>query len=136
KADAALPLEELRQLIRKRVADEEELILDPAFFAALKDHLPQVSHVEILPKRTRLQNEMTRFRYQVVIHIGAQPAHAVPVAWLDYQQVTQSRTLEAVRAVATLEGLVAQPCENPANVGELKEILRQSEVEETDSGVI
>ena len=32
KADDALSLEELRQIIRKRVADEEELILDPAFF--------------------------------------------------------------------------------------------------------
>jgi len=70
KADGSLPPEELQQLVRKRVADEEELILDPAFFAALKEHLPRVSHVEILPKRARVQNEMTRFRYQVVIHVG------------------------------------------------------------------
>jgi len=70
KADDSLPPEELQQLVRKRVADEEELILDPAFFAALKEHLPRVSHVEILPKRARVQNEMTRFRYQVVIHVG------------------------------------------------------------------
>ena len=83
KADAALPLEQLRQLIRKRVGDEEELILDPAFFAALKGHLPQVSHVEILPKRAHVQNEMTRFRYQVVIHIGEQTAPAAPPAWID-----------------------------------------------------
>ena len=72
KADGALSPEELQPLIRKRVADEEELILDPAFFAALKEHLPRVSHVEILPKRARLQNEMTRFRYQVIIHVGEQ----------------------------------------------------------------
>ncbi|HEY4426355.1 MAG TPA: amino acid adenylation domain-containing protein [Pyrinomonadaceae bacterium] len=70
KADALLPPEELQQLVRKRVADEEELILDPAFFAALKEHLPRVSHVEILPKRARVENEMTRFRYQVIIHVG------------------------------------------------------------------
>jgi amino acid adenylation domain-containing protein len=76
KADASLSPEELQQRIRKRVADEEELILDPAFFAALKEHLPQISHVEILPKRARLQNEMTRFRYQVVIPVGEQIASA------------------------------------------------------------
>jgi amino acid adenylation domain-containing protein len=70
KADGSLPPEELQQLVRKRVADEEELILDPAFFAALKEHVPRVGHVEILPKRARVQNEMTRFRYQVVIHVG------------------------------------------------------------------
>jgi amino acid adenylation domain-containing protein len=124
KADAALPIEELRQLIRKRVSDEEELILDPAFFDALKEHLPQVSQVEVLPKRARVQNEMTRFRYQVIIHVGE---HAAPLASLDYQHVTKTRTLEAVRAFAMLERLVAQPSESPLNVGELKEILRQSE---------
>ena len=106
KADASLPLEELRQRIRKRVADEEELILDPAFFAALKEHLPRVSHIEILPKRARLQNEMTRFRYQVIIHVGEQTAPAAPFAWLDYQHVTNARTSDAVRAFAMLERLV------------------------------
>lgn len=135
KADDALPIEELRQLIRKRVSDEEELILDPAFFDALKEHLPQVSHVEILPKRASVQNEMTRFRYQVIIHVGEHPA---PLASFHYQHVTKARTLEAVRAVALLERLVAQPSETPANVGELKEILRQSEevANENDSAII
>jgi acyl carrier protein len=92
KAHDSLPLEELQQLIRKRVADEEELIIDPAFFAALKEHLPRVGHVEILPKRASAQNEMTRFRYQVVIHVGEQSVSDTPVAWLDYQQVTKERT--------------------------------------------
>ena len=82
KADDALSLEELRQIIRKRVADEEELILESAFFDALKEHLPQISHVDILPKRARLQNEMTRFRYQVVIHVGEQTAHCTRMARL------------------------------------------------------
>jgi amino acid adenylation domain-containing protein len=154
KADAALPLEQLRQLVRKRIGDEEELILDPAFFDVLKEHLPQVSHVEILPKRARLQNEMTRFRYQVVIHVGEQTAKPAPPAWLDYQKeplslealrqrltatqpetlglrnVTNARTSEAARAFEMLERLAAQRSdkpESPANVGEFREILRQSE---------
>jgi acyl carrier protein len=70
---------------------------------------------------------MTRFRYQVVIHIGEQTAPAAPPAWPDYQHVTNARTSDAVRALAMLERLEAQPSENPANVGELNEILRQSE---------
>ena len=125
KADAALPLDQLRQLIRKRVGDEEELILDPAFFAALKTHLPQISHVEIMPKRARVQNELTRFRYQVVIHVGEQAAPAAPLTWLDYQNVTNERTSEAARAVAMLERLAAQNGEGPTNVGEFKELLSE-----------
>jgi aryl carrier-like protein len=88
KADDSLPPEELQQRVRKRIADEEELILDPAFFTALKEHLPRVSHVEILPKRARVQNEMTRFRYQVVIHVGEQTAPAETLrqskVWSEY----------------------------------------------------
>jgi len=87
KSGDALSPEELQRRVRKRVSDEEELILDPAFFDALKEHLPQMSHVEILPKRGRVQNELTRFRYQVVIHIGEQTAHADiqrRKAWSEY----------------------------------------------------
>jgi amino acid adenylation domain-containing protein len=132
KASDALPLEELWRLIRKRVSEEEELILDPAFFDALREHLPQVSHVEILPKHARLQNELTRFRYQVIIHIGERSAPAAPYEWSDYQRVTNERTAEAVRAYALLERLVGQRSPGPANVAEFKEMLRQSEEKGTD----
>jgi len=87
KSGDALPVEELQRRVRNRVSDEEELILDPVFFDALKEYLPQISYVEILPKRARVQNEMTRFRYQVVIHIGEQTVHADiqhRKAWSEY----------------------------------------------------
>ncbi len=133
KAGDSLPLEELRQMIRKRVHDEEELILDPAFFAALKEHLPQVSRVDILAKRARLQNEMTRFRYHVVMHIGEQ---AVPTRELDYVETIRSRTSEAVRAVELLERLASQfsdTAETPATVGEFKKMLRENGLEPQES---
>jgi amino acid adenylation domain-containing protein len=87
KSGDALPVEELQRRVSNRVSDEEELILDPDFFDALKEYLPQISHVEILPKRGRVQNELTRFRYQVVIHIGEHTAHADiqrSKAWSEY----------------------------------------------------
>ena len=37
------PLKSCNNSFRKRVGDEEELILDPAFFGALKEHLPEGS---------------------------------------------------------------------------------------------
>jgi amino acid adenylation domain-containing protein len=138
KADASLSLEELRQLIRKRVRDEEELILDPDFFNALKEHLPQISHVDVLPKRARLQNEMTRFRYQVVLHIGEleYQAKLLSVEALDFRNVMNARTADAVRAFELLEQLAGQHSDNvetPANVGEFKKILRQNEERGLDS---
>ncbi|MEM1168725.1 MAG: amino acid adenylation domain-containing protein [Cyanobacteria bacterium P01_H01_bin.35] len=69
-AAASLSSAELQQRIASRLAREQRLIIDPEFFIALKAHLPQISHVEIQLKRGRYQNELTRFRYDVVLHIG------------------------------------------------------------------
>jgi amino acid adenylation domain-containing protein len=86
KADASLGLTQLHRLIRRGVRHEEELCLDPAFFVALKEHVPRISHVEILPKRASDENEMTRFRYQVVLHVGAKHARVGAEQWLDWRK--------------------------------------------------
>ncbi|HEX6861510.1 MAG TPA: condensation domain-containing protein, partial [Thermoanaerobaculia bacterium] len=70
------PAEELRRRVRRRVMDEEELVIDPAFFLALAKRLP-VSRVDLRVKRGRSHNELTRFRYDVVLHVGA-PSPALP----------------------------------------------------------
>jgi amino acid adenylation domain-containing protein len=69
-------VEELRHRVKRRVADEEELVIDPAFFLALAKRLP-VSRVDLRVKRGRWHNELTRFRYDVVMHVGA-PSPALP----------------------------------------------------------
>ena len=70
RAPAALSTRELQQRIRQRLERENELVIAPGFFHALLQHLPQVSAVEIQLKRGRHHNEMTRFRYDVVLHLG------------------------------------------------------------------
>ena len=52
------------------VADEEELVVDPDLFLALARRLPAVRRVQVLLKRGRHANELTRFRYDVVLHVG------------------------------------------------------------------
>jgi amino acid adenylation domain-containing protein/non-ribosomal peptide synthase protein (TIGR01720 family) len=72
----SLSTEQLQQQIQKRLAEEQELVIDPAFFVALKQHLPRISHVSIQPKRGRFANELTRFRYDVTLHIEREAAFA------------------------------------------------------------
>ena len=55
--------------IEAQFAREQELAVAPAFFQSLVRHLPRLSRVEIRPKRGRIHNEMTRFRYDVVLHV-------------------------------------------------------------------
>ncbi|HEX6045328.1 MAG TPA: amino acid adenylation domain-containing protein [Pyrinomonadaceae bacterium] len=70
KAEAGVSMEQLRQRVERRIEQEEELLIDPTFFNALAKHLPQISCVEVEPKRGRYHNELTQFRYQVRIRIG------------------------------------------------------------------
>jgi amino acid adenylation domain-containing protein len=65
---------ELKQMVRRSVAQEEELLIDPAFFARLKERVPAVSHVVARVKRGRHHNELNRFRYDATVYLGARTA--------------------------------------------------------------
>ncbi len=78
---------ELRQRIQRAIANEKEMLIDPAFFAALQAHLPQISNVQILLKRGRFHNEFTRFRYNALLHVaGQQGQMPASTPWLDWQE--------------------------------------------------
>ncbi|RQH04066.1 non-ribosomal peptide synthetase [Okeania hirsuta] len=64
-----LTVEDLGQQVQKKLTGEEELVIEPAFFQALKQYLPQISQVEIQLKRGRANNEITKFRYDVILHV-------------------------------------------------------------------
>lgn len=54
--------------VRRRVANETELLVDPEWFEKLS--LPGLAHVEILLRRGRLTNETTTFHYDAILHFG------------------------------------------------------------------
>ncbi len=74
----------LHRRVQERVAQEEELAIDPAFFVALGERLERVSHVEIRPKRGRSSNELTKFRYEVVLHVEGAEAELPEVSWQEW----------------------------------------------------
>ncbi|NEQ67784.1 MAG: amino acid adenylation domain-containing protein, partial [Symploca sp. SIO2D2] len=84
-APNSLSTVELRHRIKDRVIKDKKINIDPTFFMALKQHLPQISHVEMQLKPGRYQNELTRFRYDVVLHINKEEAktaeHPVSLNW-------------------------------------------------------
>ncbi|HEY0514543.1 MAG TPA: amino acid adenylation domain-containing protein [Thermoanaerobaculia bacterium] len=70
RASGSLPAAELARRVGRHVADEEELVVDPNLFLALARRLPAVRRVQVLLKRGGHANELTRFRYDVVLHVG------------------------------------------------------------------
>jgi len=77
-------IEQWQQQVHQSAAAEEELVIDPRFFIALKQRFPQMTWVEIQPKRGHSQNELTQFRYDVTIHLGTAVQKTV-VPWLNWQ---------------------------------------------------
>jgi len=68
KAEPGVTVNDLRYRIEKAILNERELLLDPLFFVNLKNRLKDISHVEILLKGGSFLNELTQYRYDVILH--------------------------------------------------------------------
>lgn len=68
---ASSSLQRLRQAVHKRISQEQELLIAPKFFEALQHVLPYKSSFQLQLKRGRAHNELTKFRYDVVISVGS-----------------------------------------------------------------
>jgi pristinamycin I synthase-3/4 len=93
RADLETPVPHLRQRLHARRLHENELSVAPAFFQALRRRLPGIGRVEIHPKRGEAHNELTAFRYQVVLRVGAAEEKEIP--FRDWQ--AEGMTLASLR---------------------------------------
>ena len=78
---------QLRERVLTQIEHETELVVDPLFFTDLLKHqFPAISHVSVFPKQGNAHNELTKFRYQVVISVGSKSTDTVVPEWMDWQQ--------------------------------------------------
>jgi amino acid adenylation domain-containing protein len=79
----SVPLREVRQRARRIVDEEEELVADPDFFPALAERNGRIGRVDVRVKRGAHHNELTRHRYDAVLHVGPAAARtpARALAW-------------------------------------------------------
>ncbi|CAD5971665.1 Gramicidin S synthase 2 [Planktothrix agardhii] len=85
RAETDKTLEQWQKQVNQSVATEEELLIEPQFFIALKQRFPQISWVEIVPKRGQADNELTQFRYDVTLYLGNDVQKTV-IPWLNWQR--------------------------------------------------
>lgn len=89
RAEDSLTTDLLRERIRRRVAEEEELVIQPGFFHDLGQDSPAVANVRVLPKSGSHLNELTKFRYDVILEVGdAAPSHEP--SWIGWSDVGAS----------------------------------------------
>jgi amino acid adenylation domain-containing protein len=122
---------------QEALAEEDELVLDPRFFAALAERLPRVSHVQVMPRAGGGESEMARYRYDVVLHVGPAPELRTP-RWSDTppRDAGEMRRAAAgtawagvangrVSRAAHLRGWLKTPPPGCATVGELRRTLAE-----------
>ncbi len=89
-----LAVSQLRQRVQQRVLQDPELVLDPSFFSALKQHLPRITHVQVEPRRGSARNELTLFRYDTTLTVDtSRPARRIS-SWLPWER---GQTLDDLR---------------------------------------
>jgi natural product biosynthesis luciferase-like monooxygenase protein len=145
RAPSSLGTDELKRRIRQRAGSEGELLVAPAFFRALRQHLPRIGEISIQLKRGRRHNELTRFRYDVTLKMGPRTEAAepeAPGASLDqigahlnskpvaavFKGIRNPRLSQEIRALELLNG---EAC--PATAGELRGLIEaQAGIEPED----
>ena len=95
RASDDVPAERLWQTVKRNVAQEEELVVDPAFFSAICHRLTKIDRADILLKRGWAENELIRFRYDVILYVKPQEQPRLATAWLDWSK--ENLTLSSVR---------------------------------------
>ena len=74
----------MRDRVARRLLLEQELVAAPEFFYALRADLPAIRRIEVLAKPGRYVNELSAYRYDVILHLGDGPAESAPrvhLAW-------------------------------------------------------
>jgi amino acid adenylation domain-containing protein/thioester reductase-like protein len=69
--------------VRRDESSERELLVDPRFFVDLERRIEGVGVVDVMPRRGRCSNEMTKYRYNAVLNAGT-PGDREPMEWVEW----------------------------------------------------
>jgi amino acid adenylation domain-containing protein len=106
-----MSLQDLRHRINQAQQNEEELLLDAALFYDLAQRSPRIGRAEVALKQGNYDNELSRFRYDVILTVGrkqkiAQSVHSV--AWDEaggWKQELQRILAEEPRSSVGIRGV-------------------------------
>lgn len=82
-ASDELSIKQLQQRIKKNIIQEGQLLISPDFFRALQEKFSQISQVEIQLRRGYYHNEMSKFRYDAILHLHKYNNTLNEPQWID-----------------------------------------------------
>lgn len=128
---------QLRSRIARAVERERDLLIDPVFFAQLAEQIPSISRTHLFLKAGRAENEMARYRYDVILEIGGsrEQVNHTPVNWEDsfkrFAAFLESSRLPALRLRGVINRRVSRDVAamkllDQGNASDTAEMLRES----------
>jgi amino acid adenylation domain-containing protein len=91
RAGGGMGLEELRQRVRQGQRKEEELVVDVRLFEELRRRWEKVGRLERWLKAGAYDNELSRFRYDVVMRMGEKEEVIEPERWVRWEETGRWR---------------------------------------------
>ena len=88
----ALAIQEFEWLVEQDILKEEELCFSPEYFYNLKSVYKQITHIEIKWKQGVFINELTLYRYNVIIHVGEE-AEMIKPDWQRWSDIADKQTV-------------------------------------------
>lgn len=79
-------VEEIKKAVKK--VCENELMLSPQFFFILQKLYSSISDVDIFYKKGQYDNELSRFRYDVVLYINRKSEKKITISTTDWKNTT------------------------------------------------
>ena len=109
KAAPQLTLSELRRRVEDRLATENELVIDPRFFEAVRRDLPDILNIAVMPKRGGYDNELSRFRYDAILTVRDRAESHAQIEWLNWKAPTSLDDLRVMLRNKSSVGMLGIP---------------------------
>ncbi|MEO6731987.1 MAG: amino acid adenylation domain-containing protein [Ferruginibacter sp.] len=92
KLQDSISVKEFKWGLQQDIIKEEELCFSPAYFYGLKKLYPQITNIEIQWKQGSYINELSLYRYTVVISVGIQKEILLP-EWKSWSDIGDKQTI-------------------------------------------
>lgn len=84
RAHDTLSVDQLKKQIQRHQGQEKELLCSPDFFWSLAQQYDSICHVQVQPRYGQAENELTKFRYDAILHGGRTVALQCEIVWHDW----------------------------------------------------
>lgn len=85
-------LNEFRWAVQQETLKEEELCLTPEYFYQLQTQFPSITHVEIKWKQVDFVNELSLYRFTVILYVGIELPVVKPI-WKSWETITDPQAI-------------------------------------------